>query len=84
MITPQEHANRAKAWRQVFARLYQQAHGQGTDRVSVPVPLTTYAADWAQLVELCEYVIETVEKGEDDARLRSSAGQERIDAEPKG
>lgn len=74
MITPREYANRASAWRQVFARLYQEARAHETDHVTLPVPLTAYSADYAQLVELCEYVIDTVQKGEDDARLRGSAG----------
>jgi hypothetical protein len=84
MITPREYANRATAWRQVFTRLYQQARAKGTYQVSVSVPLTVFADDCTQLIELCEYVIEMVEKGEDNARLRSSARQIGIDAGPKG
>jgi hypothetical protein len=76
VITPQEQANRAKAWQQVFEHaLDQYLHRVPTDgfnrlRRGRRTPLALDMDDLTVLTELCQFVIDTVEKEEHDARLR--------------
>lgn len=60
MITDQEYAHRAQAWLQVFER--QLREGTTTEPFGGRTQIPIDGEDAAQLVDLCQFVINTVEE----------------------